>query len=138
MDEALATEKSKGTPNWLGYSSGNYSRTRVTRVGKIALRVPRDRAGRFRTAAFEGYQRGETALVMAMMGTYLRGVSAQVPAVWRNVEIGKSRILSLMKGHAVPEHFSSYASATGPIISAHALTRPPEVSSRERRLMSRI
>lgn len=77
MDEALAAEKSERTPNRLGYRSGYYSRTLVTRVGKIELRVPQDRQGRFRTDVFERYQRSEKALVMAMMEMYLQGVSTR-------------------------------------------------------------
>jgi putative transposase len=34
----------------------------VTRVGKVELRVPQDRQGRFRTEVFERYQRSEKAL----------------------------------------------------------------------------
>jgi putative transposase len=77
MDEALAAEKSERTPNRLGYRSGYYSRTLVTRVGRIELRVPQDRQGRFRTEVFERYQRSEKALVMAMMEMYLQGVSTR-------------------------------------------------------------
>jgi Transposase, Mutator family len=49
----------------------------VTRVGKVALRVPQDRQGRFRTKVFERYQRSEKALVAAMMEIYLHGVSTR-------------------------------------------------------------
>jgi putative transposase len=77
MDEALAAEKSERTPTRLGYRSGHYGRTLVTRVGKIELRVPQDRQGRFRTEVFERYQRSEKALVMAMMEMYLQGVSTR-------------------------------------------------------------
>jgi putative transposase len=77
MDEALAAEKSERTPNRLGYRAGYYGRTLVTRVGKIELRVPQDRQGRFRTEVFERYQRSEKALVMAMMEMYLQGVSTR-------------------------------------------------------------
>ncbi len=62
MDEALAAQKSERTPDRLGYRSGYYPRMLVTRVGKIELRVPQDRQGRFRTEVFERYQRSELAL----------------------------------------------------------------------------
>jgi putative transposase len=77
MDEALAAEKSERTANRLGYRSGYYGRTLITRIGKIELRVPQDRQGRFRTEVFERYQRSEKALVMAMMEMYLQGVSTR-------------------------------------------------------------
>jgi putative transposase len=77
MEEALQAGKSERTAARLGYRSGYYSRTLVTRVGKIALRVPQDRQGRFRTEVFERYQRSEKALVAAMMEMYLQGVSTR-------------------------------------------------------------
>jgi putative transposase len=77
MDEALAAEKSERTAGRLGYRSGYYGRTLITRIGKIELRVPQDRQGRFRTEVFERYQRSEKALVMAMMEMYLQGVSTR-------------------------------------------------------------
>jgi putative transposase len=77
MDEALQAGKGERTASRLGYRSGYYSRTLVTRVGKIALRVPQDRQGRFRTEVFERYQRSEKALVAAMMEMYLQGVSTR-------------------------------------------------------------
>jgi putative transposase len=77
MDEALAAEKSERTAGRLGYRSGYYGRTLITRIGKIELRVPQDRQGRFRTDVFERYQRSEKALVLAMMEMYLQGVSTR-------------------------------------------------------------
>src|SRR5690606_6918741 len=46
MDEMIGAAKSERTPARLGYRSGYYSRTLVTRVGKLELRVPQDRGGR--------------------------------------------------------------------------------------------
>ena len=47
----------------------------VTRVGRLWLRVPRDREGRFSTEIFERYQRSEKALVLALQETDLQWVS---------------------------------------------------------------
>jgi putative transposase len=77
MDEALGAQKGERTPTRVGYGCGYYSRTLVTRVGKIELRVPQDREGRFRTEVFERYQRSEKALVTAMMEMYIQGVSTR-------------------------------------------------------------
>jgi len=77
MDEALQAEKGERTASRLGYRSGHYGRTLVTRVGKIELRVPQDRQGRFRTEVFERYQRSEKALVTALMEMYVQGVSTR-------------------------------------------------------------
>src|SRR5689334_18727285 len=49
MDEALRAGKNERTAGRLGYRSGHYGRTLVTRVGKLELRVPQDRQGRFST-----------------------------------------------------------------------------------------
>jgi putative transposase len=77
MDEALGAEKGERTPHRLGYRSGHYSRTLITRVGKLELRVPQDRLGRFRTEVFERYQRSEKALVAALAEMYVQGVSTR-------------------------------------------------------------
>lgn len=47
----------------------------MTRVGKLELRVPQDRAGRFSTELFERYQRSERALVATPAEMYVQGVS---------------------------------------------------------------
>jgi transposase-like protein len=49
----------------------------VTPVGKLELRVPQDRAGRFSTELFERYQRSERALVAALAEMYVQGVSTR-------------------------------------------------------------
>ena len=53
MTEALGAEKGERTAGRQGYRSGYYGRTLITRVGKLELRVPQDRAGRFTTELFE-------------------------------------------------------------------------------------
>ena len=77
MDEALGAQKSERTEARLGYRAGYYTRTLVTRVGKLVLRVPQDRQGRFRTEVFERYQRSEKALVAALAEMYVQGVSTR-------------------------------------------------------------
>jgi putative transposase len=77
MEEALQAGKGERSEQRLGYRSGYYNRTLVTRVGKIELRVPQDRQGRFRTEVFERYQRSEKALVAAMLEMYVQGVSTR-------------------------------------------------------------
>ena len=63
MSEALCAEKGERTDGRLGYRSGYYSRFLITRIGKLELRVPQDRQGRFSTELFERYQRSEKVLV---------------------------------------------------------------------------
>lgn len=77
MEECLQAEpyeRSEGRPD---YRSGYYRRRLITRVGKIELRVPQDRAGRFSTQVFESYARSEKALVAALTQRYVQGVSTR-------------------------------------------------------------
>jgi len=77
MSEVVGAEKGERTEGRQGYRSGYYRRSLVTRVGKIELRVPQDRAGRFSTEVFARYQRSEKALVSALTEMYLQGVSTR-------------------------------------------------------------
>lgn len=77
MTETLQAAKSERNEARLGYRSGYYDRSLITRVGKIELRVPQDRAGRFSTEVFERYQRSEKALVSTLVEMYVQGVSTR-------------------------------------------------------------
>jgi transposase-like protein len=66
MTDTLAAAKGERSSGRLGYRSGYYGRTLITRVGKLELRVPQDRDGRFSTELFERYQRSEQALVASL------------------------------------------------------------------------
>jgi hypothetical protein len=78
MTDALGAEKSERVADRQGYRSGYYGRTLITRIGKLELRVPQDRTGRFSTELFERYQRSERALVAALAEMYVQGVSTQL------------------------------------------------------------
>jgi putative transposase len=77
MEETLQAAKGERTPHRVGYRAGYYPRILVTRVGKLELRVPQDRQGRFSTRLFERYQRSERALVQALAEMYVKGVSTR-------------------------------------------------------------
>jgi putative transposase len=77
MTEQLGAAKGERTEARLGYRSGYYHRSLITRVGTLELRVPQDRAGRFSTDLFERYQRSEKALVAALAEMYVQGVSTR-------------------------------------------------------------
>jgi putative transposase len=77
MNEALGAQKGERTEGRMGYRSGYYVRNLVTRVGRLELRVPQDRQGRFSTQIFERYQRSERALVAALGEMYVQGVSTR-------------------------------------------------------------
>ena len=77
MDETIGARKGERSSERNGYRSGYYPRGLMTRVGKLELRVPQDRAGRFSTEVFERYQRSEKALVASMAEMYVQGVSTR-------------------------------------------------------------
>ena len=77
MSQTLGAEKSERSAGRLGYRSGYYVRSLITRVGKLELRVPQDRQGRFSSELFERYQRSEKALVGALSEMYVQGVSTR-------------------------------------------------------------
>ena len=77
MDELLQARRGERNEERTGYRSGSYERSFITRVGKLELRVPQDRAGRFRTELFERYQRSEKALFAALSEMYIQGVSTR-------------------------------------------------------------
>jgi transposase-like protein len=77
MTEFLGASPSERTEGRQGYRAGYYGRNLVTRIGKLELRVPRDRNGEFSTALFERYARSEKALVAALAEMYVQGVSTR-------------------------------------------------------------
>ena len=77
MTEAVGAERHERNGDRLSYRSGYYRRGLVTRVGKLELRVPQDRQGRFSTELFQRYQRSEQALVTALTEMYVQGVSTR-------------------------------------------------------------
>ena len=77
MTEFLGATPGERTDGRQGYRAGYYSRGLVTRIGKLELRVPRDRNGEFSTALFERYARSEKALVSALAEMYVQGVSTR-------------------------------------------------------------
>ena len=92
MEAAIGAGKSVRTDTRVSYRSGYYSRTLITRVGKLELRVPQDRQGRFSTEVFERYQRSEKALVATLAEMYVQGVST------RKVKV----ITEELRGHEFP------------------------------------
>src|SRR5215471_134642 len=77
MSEAIGAQKGERTETRMSYRSGYYSRSLITRVGTLELRVPQDRMGRFSTELFARYQRSEKALVGTLAEMYVQGVSTR-------------------------------------------------------------
>jgi len=102
MTAHLGVEPGQRSDGRRGYRAGHYSRSWITRVGKLELRVPRDREGRFSTELFERYQRSEKALVSALAEMYVQGVSTRkVKAITEELcghEFSASAISRINKG----------------------------------------
>ena len=77
MTEAIGAGKGERSETRVSYRSGYYSRSLITRVGTLELRVPQDRMGRFSTELFARYQRSEKALVGTLAQMYVQGVSTR-------------------------------------------------------------
>jgi len=60
-----------------GQRNGYKPRSIKSRVGEINLWVPQARDGSFKTKIFEKYQRSEKALCLALMESYIQGVSTR-------------------------------------------------------------
>jgi len=101
MTEQLAAERYERNEERRGYRNGTYPHQLSTRVGKLTLRVPRMRDGKFSTDLFSRYQRSEQALVLAMMEMVVNGVSTRkvkhITEELCGTEFSKSTISDLCK-----------------------------------------
>lgn len=115
MTAFLGAEPHERTSERRGYRNGHTPRTLTTRVGRLELRVPRDREGRFSTELFERYQRSEKALVLALLEMYVQGVSTRkvkkITEELCGVDVSKSQVSELAKG--LDEQVEAWR--TGPI-----------------------
>ena len=75
--EQLQAEPYERTDKRKGYRNGTRTHTLTTRVGTIALHVPRFRNGQFYTEMIASYQRSEQALILALMEMVINGVSTR-------------------------------------------------------------
>lgn len=73
----LGAARYERTPERRGVRNGKRRRALVTRVGRLALEIPRDRAGCFQPTVFGRYQRHEQALLLTLTECYLQGVSTR-------------------------------------------------------------
>lgn len=100
--EHLQAAPHERTPERRGQRNGHYERQLTTRVGRLTLRVPRDRSGRFSTELFGRYQRSERALVLALMKMVVNGVSTRkVKRITEELcghEFKRSTVSELAKG----------------------------------------
>jgi len=127
MTEALGAAKHERAEGRLGYRSGSYRRMLISRVGKLELRVPQDRLGRFSTEVFERYQRSEKALMTALAEMYVQGVSTRKVKVISEELCGHEFSASAFCGSKRPAQRSSMPTTCRPPVSTNSLrsTRTP-------------
>lgn len=77
LEEHLGAERHERTPTRSGYRNGFRERRWDTRVGTVALRVPRVRDGSYFPALLEPRTRAERALVAVVQEAYVEGVSTR-------------------------------------------------------------
>jgi transposase-like protein len=98
----LGAEPYDRTEHRRGYRNGYKPRTLKTRVGRLELQVPKDRAGEFQTELFEKYQRNEKALLLAITEMYVQGVSTRkvkkITEELCGLDISKSQVSELAQG----------------------------------------
>lgn len=73
----LGAERYERATERQGVRNGTRPRTLLTRVGRLELQVPRDRASLFQPTVFARYQRHEQALIATLAECYLQGVSTR-------------------------------------------------------------
>lgn len=77
VEQHLGAARHERSPERSGHRNGHRERTWDTRVGTIALRVPRVRDGSYFPALLEPRTRGERALVAVVQEAYVGGVSTR-------------------------------------------------------------
>jgi hypothetical protein len=92
MAQFIGAVAGERTQTRTGYRAGHVTRRLATRFGALELRVPRDRARRFRTVLLERYPRSENALIATLSQLFLRGCKAA------NVKA----VAEELCGHALP------------------------------------
>jgi len=76
-DRLCRAERYERTAERADTRAGHYPRTLQTRVGDVALKMPKLRRLPFETAIIERYRRRETSVEEALMEMYLAGVSVR-------------------------------------------------------------
>ena len=77
ISETIEAQKRERTEERLSYRSSYYSRSLITQVRKLELRIPQNRQRLFSTEIFKRYQRSEKALVATLTEIYIQNVSTQ-------------------------------------------------------------
>ncbi len=121
LDVLIGVGWGESSPKRKGYRNGYYSRDLATTTGRIeALRVPRDREGKFHTQVFEHYRRYEPHVADGLTEMFVAGVSThkvgQVAQTLMDVAPSASAI-SQLNGD-LEQQFRAGASVVCPSIGA--------------------
>src|SRR5690625_924669 len=65
-DNYMENQSYERDPDRHDFRNGYYERDFVLNIGKVKLKVPRTRSGRFTTEVFEKYKRCDQALLLSM------------------------------------------------------------------------
>ena len=76
-DAYLQAEAYERNDTRVTHRNGYYERDYTLAIGKITLKVPRTRDGKFSTTLFDRYQRTDKAFILSMMEMVVQGVSTR-------------------------------------------------------------
>lgn len=76
-DEYLQNALYERTADRIDYRNGYYERDLLLSIGKITLRVPRTREGKFSPSVFEKFSRVDQSFLLAMMEMVVNGISTR-------------------------------------------------------------
>jgi transposase-like protein len=76
-DQLCGAQRYERSPDRVDTRAGSYTRTLQTRVGAVALKMPRLRKLPLETPIIERYRRRESAVEEALIERYLAGVSVR-------------------------------------------------------------
>ncbi|MFQ6009099.1 MAG: transposase, partial [Candidatus Zixiibacteriota bacterium] len=77
FDSFINASRHERTSRRRGYRNGDRSRSLLTTVGALDIRVPRDREGKYRPALWDRYQRVDRSLEEAIKAMFLGVVSTR-------------------------------------------------------------
>lgn len=110
-DEYLKADAYERNETRTGQRNGYYERDYTLAIGKIQLKVPRTRDGKFSTTLFERYQRTDKAFILSMIEMVVQGVST------RRV----TKVIEELIGESVsPSFISSLTKKLDPIVKTWA------------------
>lgn len=100
-DQYVNADFKQKNPQRIAQRNGYYERDFMMPIGKIHLKVPRTRDGKFTSDVFEQYSRSDQSLILAMMEAYINGISTRnitkIVEALSGESVSKSTISEVMK-----------------------------------------